>query len=270
MSQVKQHLCRDIVKTVDKAMKLLNLFSIERSEMGLSELAGNAGFDKATTRRLLVSLAKHNFIDQNQISRKYRLGSGFVRLAHIREMTTPIGRVSQETTDWLTDETGETAHISIPEGNMLITIALSEPNRGTIVHLDKSERLPLNATASGIVFLGFLSRDERSSVLSQPQSTYTPHTITDPGVINDLAERAYRNGYGTIENGFEVDVSGIATPYFGQGSAVEGTIAVATPSARMDEQKRQHIVALLFEASGRLTRTLGGEMHPQIDKIKRL
>ena len=251
-------------------MKLLNLFSIEQGEMGLSELASKAELDKAATRRLLISLAKHNFIEQVQLTRKYRLGSGFLRLAHIREMTTPIGRVSQEITDWLTDETCETSHISIPDGDMLITIAHSEPHRGTIVHLDKSERLPLNATASGITFLGFLPRDERMAILADRQKTYTSQTITSRQEINRLAKQAFVNGYGTIENGFEVDVSSVATPYFGQSSAVEGTIAVATPSARMDEQKRQHIVALLFEASERLTRTLGGEMHPQIDKIRRL
>lgn len=250
------------MKTVDKAMRLLNLFSIERGEIGLSELARMADLDKAATRRLLVALSKHNFIEQNQTNRHYRLGSGFLRLAHIREMTTPIGKISQEITDWLTEETGETAHISVPDAGMLTTIAHSEPNRGTIVHLDRSEQLPLNATASGIVFLGFMSPAKRAAILAAPIEAFTLHTITNPKEVNNLAEQAYLNGFATSENGFETDVSGIAAPYFGQSNTAEGTIAIAVPSTRMNDQKRKEIIALLFEASRRITRALGGEQHP--------
>jgi len=62
------------VKTVDKAMHLLNRFSIEQTEIGLSELARLADLDKAATRRLLVALAKHGYIEQSADTRKYRLG----------------------------------------------------------------------------------------------------------------------------------------------------------------------------------------------------
>jgi len=257
------------VKTVNKAMKLLNIFSIEQSEIGLSELARLADLDKAATRRLLVALLKHNFIEQNQTTRQYRLGSGFLRLAHIREMTTPISKISQEITDWLTEETGETAHISVPDAGMLTTIAHSEPSRGTIVHLDRSELLPLNATASGIVFLGFLSPAKRCVILAAPIETYTPHTITNPEEVNNLAKQAYLNGFATSENGFETDVSGIAVPYFGQSNSVEGTIAIAVPSTRMNDQKRKEIIVLLFEASRRITRALGGVGHPNVAEVKK-
>ena len=53
------------MSTVDKAISLLDLFSVETPEHGLTEIARRSGFDKATTRRLLVSLARHGFIEQD-------------------------------------------------------------------------------------------------------------------------------------------------------------------------------------------------------------
>ena len=47
------------MKTVDKAMTVLGQFSLENSEIGLSELSRLACLDKAATRRLLVALGKH-------------------------------------------------------------------------------------------------------------------------------------------------------------------------------------------------------------------
>ncbi len=248
-------------------MKVLNLFSIDRCEIGLSELARMSGIDKAATLRLLVALKKYNYIEQNNVTRKYRLGGGFLRLAHIREITQPIGKVGKEITDWLTAESGETAHISVPGSDMLTTISHSEPIRGTIVHLDPGELLPLNATASGIAFLGFLTKAERNVHLARSAQTYTSKTIVDPLEINRLAEQALINGFATSNSGFEDDVYGIAVPFFGQKGEVEGTIAIAAPSSRMNEQKCETIKALLFEASMRLTTAFGGISHANMPAL---
>ena len=102
------------MKTVDKALGVLDQFSLENREIGLSELARMASLDKAATRRLLVAMAKHGFIEQSAETRKYRLGHGFLRLARIREATVPVSRIAQEVTDWLVGETNETAHVSLP------------------------------------------------------------------------------------------------------------------------------------------------------------
>ena len=82
------------MKTVDKAFSVLDQFSMENTEIGLSELSRLASLDKAATRRLLVALSKHGFIEQSADTRKYRLGHGFLRLARIREATVPIVRAA--------------------------------------------------------------------------------------------------------------------------------------------------------------------------------
>ena len=65
------------MKTVDKAALVLDQFTVERKEIGLSELARLINNDKAATRRLLLALSKHELIEQDEETRKYRLGKGF-------------------------------------------------------------------------------------------------------------------------------------------------------------------------------------------------
>lgn len=115
------------MKTVDKALSVLDQFSLEKTEIGLSELSRMAGLDKAATRRLLLALAKHGFIEQVAETRKYRLGHGFLRLARIREATVPLARAAQEVADWLVEQTGETAHVSIPGKTGMTTVAHRMP-----------------------------------------------------------------------------------------------------------------------------------------------
>ncbi|TIW18621.1 MAG: IclR family transcriptional regulator, partial [Mesorhizobium sp.] len=52
------------MSTVGKAVSLLELFTLDEPEIGLSDLARKAGLDKATARRLLMALANHRLIEQ--------------------------------------------------------------------------------------------------------------------------------------------------------------------------------------------------------------
>src|SRR5437660_1256543 len=98
--------------TVGKAMSLLELFTTAKPEIGLSELARLSNFDKATARRLLVSLMDHGLLEQDRETRLYRLGAGLVRLARIRESQFPLLPVAMPILQDLASQTGETVHLS--------------------------------------------------------------------------------------------------------------------------------------------------------------
>ena len=62
------------MSTVTKALELLNYFSSETPELGLSEFARAAARDKATVYRHLSALEKSGFIEKNPRTSHYRLG----------------------------------------------------------------------------------------------------------------------------------------------------------------------------------------------------
>ena len=67
--------------TVDKALSLLDHFSNEQTEIGLSAFARLAGYDKSAVLRMLSALGRAGFVEQDPQSRKYRLGGAFLRFA---------------------------------------------------------------------------------------------------------------------------------------------------------------------------------------------
>lgn len=252
------------VRTVDKAMTLLEFFTTAQPEIGLSELARLATFDKASTRRLLVSLQKHGFIEQNPDTRKYRLGAGFLRLARVREATFPIRSVIQPILDRLALETGETSHASTTASGYLATIGIAEPNRANRVHVDPAEKLPYHATASGIVYLAFSDPGLLKSVLGQPLERHTPHTIIAPDAVRDEVRQAHEHGFFVSDQGFEDEVIGIAAPYFSVAGIAAGAVAVASPSSRMSNALRNKIAGLLIEAAIEITEGMGAMPHDRL------
>ncbi len=247
------------MQTVDKAMKLLNLFSIKQPEIGLSELSRMAQFDKAATRRLLVALQNHNFVEQDLQTKRYRLGSGFLRLAKIREATLPITSLVQPVLDRISGKIRETSHAALFSDQHLSTLAVSFPDRANRVHLDIAESLPLHATASGIVFMAYCD-PQIPTTLPKTLDRYTANTITDHEMLNNRIKQAESLGYGVSENGYEDEVTGIAVPVFATDGYAFATLAIATPTSRMTGDLAQKIRETLFAASVSVTRTLGGDI----------
>ncbi|MDH3988514.1 MAG: helix-turn-helix domain-containing protein, partial [Gammaproteobacteria bacterium] len=142
----KTQIGKSYVQTVDKALGLLGFFSEQRPSIGLSDLARLAEFNKATTHRFLVALEKHGFVEQDASTKAYRLGSGLLRLARVREATIPVSAVVQPILEDLVARTGETAHFSLYAGHSLATVGLVESAMANRVMLEKGEAIPLHAT----------------------------------------------------------------------------------------------------------------------------
>ena len=251
------------MQTVDKAMKLLGYFTPAEPEIGLSDLARHAGYDKAATRRFLVALQKHAFIEQNPANRKYRLGAAFLHFAQVREATLPLASVIAPLLDALTEETGETSHASHYSAGALITIGARESTRATRVHMDPSEILPLHATASGLATMAYGPDDRVVEAIKGGLKAFTAHTITSAKKLRAAIADAHHAGYAVSGQSFEDEVTGIAMPFFdGTGTAV-GSLAVATPTSRMTDKLKARILSELYRAVLTATHGTGGVPDPQ-------
>jgi len=246
------------MKTVDKALAVLDQFSLEHTELGLSELSRMAGLDKAATRRLLLAMAKHGFIEQVAETRKYRLGHGFLRLARIREATVPLTRAAQEVTDWLTAQAGETAHVSIPGATGMTTVAHKLPNRGHVVNIIPAQVLLFHATSSGLAWLAFASAETVDAVLSRRREKMTEATVTSVTELRKCLAQIRAQGYAQTRDTFEVGVSSLAMPFYQDGAEPAGAVALALPTSDLTEARREELLPLLKESVSRLEAALTG------------
>lgn len=249
------------MKTVDKAFTVLDQFTAERTEVGLSELARLADLDKAATRRLLVALSKHGFIEQAAETRKYRLGQGFLRLARIREATVPMAQAAQSVVDWLVEQTGETVHVSVPAGSSMSTIAYRLPRRGNVINIVPSDALLYHATATGLAYTAFSSPASRDRVLALKRPATAQNTPTETDEILALIESTRKAGYARTRNSFEDGVASVAMPFFFDQEDPAGAISIALPDGRMTDTRCAELLPPLTEGVARLEQALTGQRH---------
>ncbi|TPJ79087.1 IclR family transcriptional regulator [Mesorhizobium sp. B2-6-2] len=220
------------MSTVAKAISLLEMLGRGTPETALADLAKGAGFDKATTRRLLVSLIAQGLVEQDEATRRYRLGAGLTRLALMREAQFPFLRVAVPMVNLLAAETEETVHLSEYSKRGLISVHVVESTKANRVSVQPGEVLPMHATASGIAFLAFAEDRIREAVLAGPMAAFTPYTIGDAETLAEHIAAARARGHSTGSQGYEEGVLSVAAPILGADGFAIGTIAVAAPGVR--------------------------------------
>ncbi len=245
--------------TVSKALSLLSFFDRSHSLIGLSEMARRSGLNKATVYRLLTELQSQGFVEQAGSGREYRLGPAFLRLAALREAAVPTRDLAALVLADLSEATGETAHVSLLQGETLATVAYSySPRHGTRVTMDDADILPFHNTSSGLAVLAFSAPATVDAALARPLEARTSRTETDPDRIRAQLAAIRASGMSQNIGGFEDDVHSHAMPLFDASSSVIGAIAVAAPTARMTPEHQSLIRSELRHHAVRLTRLMGG------------
>ncbi len=98
----------DDYSSVQKAIEILMAFTPHNQEMGTLELSQKLGFHKSSVSRLLGVLTYHCLLQQDPITKKYKLGKATadLGLAISRSHSTQLVSIAQPFIDRLRDSVG--------------------------------------------------------------------------------------------------------------------------------------------------------------------
>ena len=253
------------MSSATKTLQLLEYFSPARPEIGLSHLCRLADRDKATTYRHLQSLEKSGFVEQNPMTRHYRLGPALLQLAQTRELTVPRTAGVEAPLRDLADATGETAHASVLSGNVLYKLmAIESPMHSIRVVID-IPTFPLHATASGLCALAF-GADDLIDTVRDNLTAFTSNTVIDVSALQTSVERTRITGFGTSHGSYEADVFSLAAPLFGQAGSFAGSISVACVATRFTPDLEHNIKTHLVLASRDISHNWGGTIPAPVEQ----
>lgn len=256
--------------TTSKALALLDFFTRERPQIGLSDLARLTGINKATCFRLMSELTDHGLAEQVPTTKEYRIGPAVLRLAALREATVPMRQAALPLLQTLATDTGETAHLSQLVAGKLGTIAFAyAAASGMQVMMEDADQLPFHATSSGNAVLAWLPLADQAAVLAGPLAAITGHTTTDPTALRAEIAGVRARGWATIRNAFEADVASVAVPLFDLHGRVLGALAIAAPAMRLGEGETHMILRRLVPAARAVMALWGGQIPPDLAALWR-
>jgi DNA-binding IclR family transcriptional regulator len=244
--------------TVSKALGLLDILARDQGPKGLTGIANAVGFDKATTRRMLVELAANGYVVQNADSREYELGPALQVLGKIREERFSLYRTTLPFVRTLSEQTNETVHASEFSAGILLSICTEHSTKPIRVNLEQGQKLPLHATASGIAFLSASSPSFIDTQLRKPMAKFTSKTLTSRESILGSIHETIARGYSFSNQTLQDDVSSVAAAIRDQSDKPIGTIAIAVPSLRMTLNAISEFGLLIQKSAEEISQQLSG------------
>ena len=245
------------VRSVERALRILECFDDRHPEMGVSQIANAVGLHKATTHRIAATLVHYGYLEQSADDQKYRLGLqlphlGFqvVRRMDVRREALPQMKLVAQRLDEMCDlcvfDRGEVFYIEVLRGEHALTIAASV-----------GQRLPAHCTASGKLFLASLPVLELQDILSRPLASFTQKTVTSrEALLRELAI-IRRRGYGLDDEEMEVGVRAVSALIRNREGIGVAALSVPGPTSRLTMERVPEIAATLCKAADAVSRELG-------------
>lgn len=232
----------------EKTLEILLAFQNENRPMGTSEISRKLGFHKATTSRILLTLAEYGFLSQNHKTKKFALGAKVYELGmQIAEASiNTIVRAALPLISELRDQLDETIVLEIWSGNRTV-VAYSEESARPLKVTGPvgTPSPPVHVTAGAKAILAYADTTQIDAALKGELTRYTQNTITD---LEQLKQRlsTYKNqGFATDEEEFDEGISAVGMPIFDHTGEAVAAIVVLIPSTRFTSNPNSETLVAL-------------------------
>jgi IclR family transcriptional regulator, KDG regulon repressor len=245
------------IRSLDKAMDILDLLATEPHGLALSEIARRLHFNESTTHHLIATLKRRGVIDQDPRTRSYRLGFGLIQMALRFLGETDLYAAAERPIRELRDASGETAYLTVLHGHDLVSVIEMLGARP----IQARRFIPpgqtcLHSTASGKLWLAFLPPDQLAPLLaSLPLPRFTPNTIDTREALEAELAAIRRQGYALDREENLVGVTCVAAPVFARHGQCVAIASIAFPAP--EAGRFAEFVELVTETGRKISTNLG-------------
>jgi DNA-binding IclR family transcriptional regulator len=250
-----------LIRSVDRAIAILDLLARDGWKAG-AEVARDLGVHRSTALRLLGTLERHNLVERDPRTSKYRLGRRLPQLASVVTGEFDLRYVARPVCERLAGELGETVTLDVLDADEIVPIEQATGSTSVVSVNWLGRRTPIHCTASGKVILAFAPIALRQRLLARPLERRTPHTIVDRAELEAQLEVALETGFARTYQELEVGLDAIAAPVHSADGEVVAAIDVSGPAHRLTEGDHPELVDLTREAAADLSRRLGYRSPP--------
>jgi IclR family transcriptional regulator, pca regulon regulatory protein len=228
----------DFIESLDRGLRVLEVFGGSRQPMTLSDLAKVADLPRATARRILFTLERAGFVATD--GKLFRLMPRVLLLASSYLASNHVVSVLQPALDKLSSEAQEISSMAILDGNDVVFIARASPTRIFSAGIDIGYRLPAFCTSVGRVLLSRLPDDELAAALkAMNPAPLTPFTVTDRNTLLKTIITDRAQGYSLVDREAEPGFRSISVPVRRYDGAI---IAAINMGAHVDRVSAAEMV----------------------------
>jgi len=250
---------KNLTLSVQKALRILSSFSIEKPELSLVEVARETGLSVSTTHRLLATLEAEGFVERTIENGSYRLAIKMFELGSIVLNRMELNIAGAPILAQLTTETEDTTYLSVLAGDSVLCVVRIEGARHLRSQfLAVGRHLPLHAGAASKVLLAYLPEGRVRQLLGRyPLAAYTDRTITNVEQFLSALQEVRAQGYAVSDEEITKGITAIAAPIMDPRGGVIAALSLAGVAGRYGVGNRPFLIDRVKEAASQISVRLG-------------
>lgn len=246
------------VRALERALHLLNAFSLEAPERSLSDLAIATDLPASTALRLLSILAQYGYVEKSPETDRYRIGVGMFERGSIYIQTTTVEAQAKELLAALARECNQTVSLAVLDRTDIVHIAVFQPDRAIRYYAPVGQREMTHCTGLGKVLLAGLSDAEVREIVNQRGlPSRTDRTITTIAALRSHLAAVRERGYAVDNEESVVGLRCVATPILDDRNRVVAAISASGSAAEFNEATMPGLVDALQKAAHLISERIG-------------
>jgi DNA-binding IclR family transcriptional regulator len=256
MTDTKAAAEKSIVKSLLKALSLLEEFSPETPEFSVAELAEQTGIHKATCNRLMTTMMHAGWVQRVGGGRYaptvklFRIGSTAIGRLDVRDAARPFLRD-------LSTRFGDTCYLTVPDGMHIVCLDRVEGDYPVkVADFDIGMSLPISLAAPSLAIFAY--RDDLLAKIDPDEIvSLSDRTETDFADFQRRLAIVRKQGYALSLEDYYAGVAAVGAPVFDRKGVAIAAISIDGVLSRFEPPRRDEIIKAVVEATGKLSEQLG-------------
>lgn len=253
----EQRVKRNQVLVFRKIDAVLSVLAAASTALGLTEIAKRAGLSKATTHRLLVTMAQFGYVDPGDRDGAYRLGIRLFQLGSVVQRGFDLRQRALPAMRRLADATEETVFLCIQRDRDALCLDRIDGKHVQSLVLQIGTTLPLYVGAASRVLLAAMSDDDVETVIGGSMTEWTRHTETRLEAMREIVAQIRAQGYAISEEDVTLGVAAIGAPVRGAHGEVIAALSLSGVVQRLTRDRLPSLVSSVVETAREISIAMG-------------
>jgi IclR family transcriptional regulator, pca regulon regulatory protein len=250
-----------MVRSVEKALRVLDIFVRSGQPLSLTTLTAKLGADKSTAQRFSHTLEQLGYLKRDPATKQYELGIKVLDLAYGFLHADALLSRAMPYLIHLSRETEETINITMLDGPEVVFVSRFMSRHLFNTDVTIGTRMPVYCTAPGIAMLSRLPRAEATVLLEQcDRRPITAATTWEMANLLAKLDISGGRGYATAFEEFYHDDLSISAPILEGGRPVAAVTVSVSRARYMPEEAEARFAPLVIAAARSISVT--SPQHP--------
>jgi len=249
----------DQVKSLVRALTVLNRLAATDDGVTLSEVAQQVGLSPSTAHRLLTTLEQERYVHFDSERRLWSVGmqafmtgNAFLRTRSLTATARPHMRA-------LMEESAETVNLAVEDQYEAVYLAQVESRQMMRAFARPGGRVPLHCSSVGKAMLSAMADAAVTKILqNRGLARLTVKTISDTVALREDLQRTRERGYALDDEEHAVGLRCIASAIFDERSEPLAAVSISGPMVRISDERVPILGDAVRKKAEAITAQLGG------------